>query len=63
MVTKHVPMTIEAKTKPELITKMNKLRFKYSKNFHFFDFQFAQGKWHCWFEVPLKDWIDNNADK
>lgn len=31
---------------------------KYKKQFHYFDFSFAQGKWHCWYEIATSELID-----
>ncbi len=49
------PSSIEAKTKAELRELMIRLNQKYGKNFRYFDFQYAKGKWHCWFQLSEAD--------
>ena len=28
---------------------------KFGKQFQYFDFSYARGKWHCWYNVSEKD--------
>lgn len=48
-----VPAYLEAKTKDELRDLMLMLQLKLKLKITFYDFQFANGKWVCWYEVPL----------
>ena len=49
------PKNISAKTPNGLRQLMIKLNIMYGRNFRYFDFQYAQGKWHCWFQLSLED--------
>ena len=49
------PASLEAKTKKELRELMIALNRKFGRNFRFFDFQYAKGKWHCWFQLSATD--------
>jgi hypothetical protein len=51
------PAHLEAKTPEELRVLMMANNAKHKKQFHYFDFSFAQGKWHCWFEISSQDLI------
>lgn len=52
---KHPPFSLQAKTKQELRLQMLAVNKKYGKKFHFFDFSYAQGMWHCWFELSERE--------
>jgi hypothetical protein len=62
MSNKWPPKHIEAKTPDELRRLMFKINAKYQRNFHFFDFTFANGKWHCWFELSSKEEVGIRAN-
>jgi len=49
------PASLEAKTKADLRILMLLNNRKHNKRFHYFDFSFAKGKWHCWFEISETD--------
>lgn len=52
---KEPPASLEAKTKDELRLLMIANDIKHTRKFHYFDFSFATGKWHCWYEISLRD--------
>lgn len=45
------PASLEAKSKDQLRLLMLQNNSKHGKKFHYFDFSYAQGKWHCWYEI------------
>ena len=49
------PASLEAKTKGELRRLMVANNLRHGKEFIYFDFSFAQGKWHCWFRISQQD--------
>lgn len=49
------PSSLEAKTKKRLRELMIRNNQKYGRNFRYFDFQYAKGKWHCWFQLSESD--------
>ena len=54
----NVPYYLEAKSKEDLYLLMHANNRKFKKHLHYFDFTFAQGKWTCWFEIPLADKLE-----
>lgn len=48
-----IPNYLEAKTKKDLRVLMGRIQSKTRLNIHFYDFQFAQSKWTCWYDIPL----------
>ena len=59
----NIPQTIEAKTKQELIKKMTRVNIAYGGKVHYFDFTFANNKWHCWYEIPQNERPIVDVDK
>lgn len=59
------PAHLVASSPEELRLLMIANNMKHGKKFHYFDFQFAKGKWYCWFEIKLTDTIDmvDNGDQ
>lgn len=58
-----VPYFLEAKTKEELYFLMLANNKRHLKQFHYFDFTYAQGKWTCWFQIKLSEKIEkSNGD-
>jgi hypothetical protein len=55
------PAHLEAKTPDELRKVMLLNNAKHKKQFHYFDFTYAQGKWHCWYEITTQDLIGLKA--
>ena len=53
------PASLEAKTKDELRQLMILNNRKHGKRFHYFDFTFAKGSWHCWFEITETERLMN----
>lgn len=51
----YPPSHLEASSPEELRMLMIATNNKFKRNFHFFDFQFAKNKWHCWFEISQSD--------
>jgi hypothetical protein len=49
------PAHLEANTPEELRMLMLANNAKYKRSFHYFDFSFANKKWHCWFEIAERD--------
>ena len=49
------PASLEAKTKDKLRFKMITNNIKHKRKFHYFDFTFAAGEWHCWYEISIED--------
>jgi len=45
------PSSLESKTKAGLRALMIANNRRHSKRFHYFDFSYSQGKWHCWYEI------------
>jgi hypothetical protein len=50
----YPPAHLEAKTPEELRMVMLANNARHKKQFHYFDFSFAQGKWHCWYEISTQ---------
>lgn len=48
-----VPQSIEASTKDELGKIMLAINLRTNSKVHFFDFTYANGKWHCWYEINM----------
>jgi hypothetical protein len=48
-----VPAYLEAKTKEDLRSLMLQLQLRLKMKISFYDFQFAQGLWTCWYEIPF----------
>jgi len=59
----NIPFSIDAPTKKGLTDKMRQINIAYRGKIHFFDFTFAKGKWHCWFEVSDAARMELNVDK
>lgn len=49
------PAHLEAKTPDELRAVMLANNNRHQKQFHYFDFTYAQGKWHCWYEISTQE--------
>ena len=49
------PSSLEAKSKKALHALMVANNTRHGKKFRYFDFSYAQGKWHCWYEISEKD--------
>jgi hypothetical protein len=56
------PAHLEAKTPEDLRKLMFKNNAKHSRRFHYFDFTFANGKWHCWYEISAKEEVGIQAN-
>ena len=56
------PMWLEADTKEELRQLMLANNRRHGKRFYYFDFQFVNRKWICWFEVSEVDRRRVNGD-
>lgn len=56
-----VPASLEAKTKQQLRLLMMATNRRYGKRFHYFDFCYADGKWHCWFELNEIDRVEKDG--
>lgn len=48
-----IPAYLEAKTKKDLRSLMLRLQLRLGLKIVFYDFQFAQGLWTCWYEIPF----------
>lgn len=48
-----VPAYLEADTKDDLRSLMLRLQLRLQMKIVFYDFQFANRKWICWYEVPF----------
>jgi hypothetical protein len=48
-----IPAYLEAKSKDELRKLMLHLQLKLKLKIVFYDIQFAENKWVCWYEVPV----------
>lgn len=48
-----VPAYLEAKSKADLRELMLMLQLRLKMKITFYDFQYAQGLWTCWYEVPF----------
>lgn len=57
------PTSLEAKTKDGLRQLMIAVNRKYGRNFRYFDFHYAKGKWHCWFQFSQADELRDIFDK
>lgn len=57
------PAHLEASTPEELRLLMMATNARYKKSFHYFDFSFANKKWHCWFEISQADLIPKAKDE
>lgn len=57
------PASLEAKTKQELRALMIANNNRHGKRFHYFDFSYAQGMWHCWYELSPLDEKPPKQDK
>ena len=53
----YPPAHLEAKTPEELRMVMLANNKRHKKQFHYFDFSFAQGKWHCWYEISTQELV------
>ena len=49
-----VPVSIEAKTKPELTKLMLAVQMRLNSKVHFFDITFVKGKWVAWYEADFQ---------
>jgi len=56
------PASLEAKTKQELRAIIRANNRRHGFRFHYFDFSYAQGKWHCWFEVSEAELATKKAE-
>lgn len=54
------PMFLEARSPQELRLLMLANNRRFGVKFHYFDFQFANRKWYCWFELSEKDRVMKN---
>jgi len=63
MKTINIPNTLEAKTKHELRLKMRAINIALGRQLHYFDFSYAQNKWHCWYEVSESEEVDLSGNK
>lgn len=56
-----VPAYLQAKTKDELRKLMRAVQLKHGMKFHFFDIQYAEGKWVAWYEISLTQEVEKGA--
>lgn len=57
-----IPNYLESKTKDGLRQLMRLAQVKYKMRLVFYDFQYAQGMWTCWFEVPLAQELEKDMN-
>lgn len=49
------PFFISAESPEKLRFMMLANNRRHARRFHYFDIQFASGKWYAWFEIAQKD--------
>lgn len=56
----NAPLFITAKSAQALAVAMLKNNLKLGQEFHYFDIQFAQGKWFAWYYVNQRSMVEGS---